>query len=182
MLSSLEVLRLIDEPAPKSLTGRRLAALFRTDRRALDLFFNSASGYRAQYLCKPELGDEANRLVIDALTPVLDKAIGGRSGNTASRAFCELSLAHTWAKVWIHQGSWLRRSRRIERVLLVPSWQSELQSVDKHRRKLARWGSLAPEYETRFVLKGGYVESGRQLKICKSARERRQELHTLGFT
>lgn len=182
MLTQMKVLDAKVQPAPKRHPGHRFAARFGTDAVALDNFFNSASGYRAQYLQGPALGDEANRLVIDALIPSLSRALLEQHVSTELRALFEPSLSHPWAKVWIHQGPWLLWSRRDQRILLVPSWQTELQSPDKHRRKLARWGSLAPEHETRFVLKGGYVASGRHIEICKSASTRGQEIHTLGFT
>lgn len=182
MLSQMKVLGVEIQPAPKGHLGRRLAVRFGTNAIALDNFFNSASGYRAQYLQRPALGDEANRLVIEALAPSLRRALLEQHVSEELRAVFEPSLSHPWAKVWIHQGPWLLWSRRDQRTLLVPFWQAELQSADKHRRKLARWGSLAPERETRLVLKGGYVASGRHLEICKSASTRSQEIHTLGFT
>jgi hypothetical protein len=182
MLSQIEVLKAYGQPAPKNQAGRRSVAMLRTDPNALDIFFNSASGYRAQYLHDPALGEDANRYVIQTIFGEIGRALSDQAADEELRTLFELSLAHPWAKVWIHQGTWLLWSKRDQRILLVPSWQAELKSGDKHRRKLARWGSLAPEFETRFIIKGGYVDSGIHLKTGKSALDRRQEIHTLGFT
>ncbi|NMG43041.1 hypothetical protein GPA22_04770 [Aromatoleum toluvorans] len=181
MLVNLDLLRAIAQPAPNGQPGHRVSAQFRADKNAVDLFFNSSSGYRAQYLQDVHLGDKANRFTIEALEPALYEAIRLVPNNDKLLQIFEASLAHPWAKVWIHQGPWLLWSKRIERVLIVPSWQAELGSQDKRRRKLARWGALAPE-ETRFILKGGYVDSGTLLMSGKSAETRRQEIHCLGFT
>lgn len=182
MLGQLELLRLAAEPAPKNQRGHRVSAQLRSEKTAVDLFFNSSSGYRAQYLRDADLGKKANRFVIDELIRVLSRAVCEPTTEEGLRLIFEASIAHPWAKVWIHQGPWLLFSRRSQRVLLVPSWQSELNSPDKHRRKLARWGSLAPAEETRLILKGGYVDSGALLMTGKSADTRGQELHSLGFT
>ena len=127
------------------------------------------------------MGDKANRFVIDALKRPLYDAIRLLPNNGHLLQVFEGSLTHPWAKAWIHQGPWLLWSRRIQRVLLVPTWQAELGSPDKRRRKLARWGSLAPE-ENRFVLKGGYVAAEAHLMVGKAAETRSLEIHSLGFT
>jgi hypothetical protein len=148
----------------------------------LDTFFNSAAGYRAQYLSETRLGQAANRLVLDALLPKVLRSIEKASADPDRQEFAEQSLLHPWSKVWVHQGLWLRHARREHRVLQVPEWQAELSSENMHRRKLARWGSLAPEHESCLLLKGGYVQSGDHLMFGKSPTERDQSLHELGFT
>jgi len=168
--------------APGNQLGHRCIVILRAASEVLDRFFNSASGYRAQYLAHPNTGDRANRLVIDTLHTKVVHAIAERNPGKAEREFAEASLAHAWAKVWIHQGLWLRQAKREHRVLLVPTWQSELASGDKRRRKLVRWGALAPAQESRLLLKGGYVRDGTELEVGKSPFSRAQELHELGFT
>ena len=166
------------ERASGGQAGHRSVVVLRATARVLDQFFNSCSGYRAQYLVRPTLGNKANRYVICEMLPKVLAAITSES----KRAFVEASLAHPWAKVWIHQGAWLRRARRKDRVLLVDSWQAELRARDRDRRKLARWGTLAPKNETRFMIKGGFVHGINRVKSGKPPLVRARELHELGFT
>lgn len=158
----------------------RLIVVFRVRPTSLDQFFNSPVGYRAQYFASCKLGERANRLTVAQLFPkVLAEA---KRANRPMLEFVERSLSNPHCKVWPHQGQWLRRARIKDRVLLVPRWQAGLSSVDKKRRKLARWGSLAPSLETRLVLKGSFVWSSCRAKIGKTSTTRSRQLHQLGFT
>lgn len=165
--------------APDGQLAQRCTVVLKIDSEILDTFFNSASGYRAQYLLCPEQGHRANRFVLDIATPKILSVLAGRHPDPT---FVASSLSHDWAKVWIHQGLWLRRARCEHRVILIPSWQQELSSRDKNRRKLARWGALAPSTESRILLKGGYVSSTEKLCIGKSPTQRASEIQELGFT
>ncbi len=165
--------------APDGQLGKRCTVVLKAREDVLDCFFNSASGYRAQYLLDPDQGNRANRFVLDNALP---KVLGALGGRRADPIFVALSLSHCWAKVWIHQGLWLRRAKREHRVVLVPTWQQELTSQDWYRRRLARWGSLAPNNESRMLLKGGYVHSSEKLCIGKPLSTRALEIHELGFT
>lgn len=169
------------EKAPNGQSGHRSVVVLRTKPHVLDQFFNSASGYRAQYLLRAALGDKANRLVIRTILPEVLATLD-RESRSNQRALVKSSLLHPWAKVWIHQGLWLRRARREHRVLLIPAWQRQLSANDRRRRKLVRWGALAPSRETRFLLKGGYVRGRKWLKVGKPSVTRARELHELGFT
>jgi hypothetical protein len=150
-------------------------------RKLVDQFFNSASGYRAQYFVRPSLGIEANQSAVRALLASVLRALE-RDGRWAERVFVEISLLHPQAKVWIHQGLWLRRARRQDHVLLVRSWQAQLTAEEPRRRKLARWGALAPADETRLCLKGGFLRDGQIVNSAKTPSARAQELHEVGFT
>ncbi|MFQ6021869.1 MAG: hypothetical protein ACE5NW_04040 [Acidiferrobacterales bacterium] len=173
--------RIRRERAPEGQAGHRSVVVLRVEPEALDRFFNSASGYRAQYLVQPELGNKANCIVIGKLLPKVLRALDRRS-KQAERAFVESSLSHPWSKVWIHQGLWLRRAKREHRVLLVQAWQAEITSRDHRRRKLARWGALAPAHEIHLLVKGGYLCRGDELDVGKPPSMRARELHELGFT
>ena len=179
LLHNAQVAKVVYQRAPNSQPGHRCTVVLEVEPQILDVFFNSASGYRAQYFLNPVQGNRANRLVIDIALPRIARAVDDRH---ADRKFVESSLEHRWAKVWIHQGLWLRRAKREHRVLLVPTWQREFASEDKHRRKLSRWGALAPNSESRLLLKGGYVLSSRELAVGKPPSRRARELHDFGFT
>lgn len=179
LLDSTQIEKIRRQNAPDSQPGYRCTVVLEADPKMLDTFFNSASGYRAQYLLDPEQGNRANRYLLDRALPKILRALNGRR---ADPKFVEDSLSHSWAKVWIHQGLWLRRARREQRVILVPTWQQEFTSQDKKRRTLSRWGALAPDNESRMLLKGGYILSSKELRVGKPLSKRACELHDLGFT
>jgi len=152
------------------------------DADDLDLFFNACTGYRAQYYEAEEVGVAANRMAVDAMLPALiSQAIYPRTRKPAED-LARASLEAKAAKLWIHQGPWLRLCRRAERVLAVPRWQIGLTSEDRRTRKLARWGSLVPATEARVVVKGAFILDGRPAALGKTPHVRASELHTLGFT
>jgi hypothetical protein len=179
LMASARIEKVGRQCAPYGQLAQRCTVVLTVDSEKLDMFFNSASGYRAQYLLCREQGHRANRFVLDTATP---KVLSELVGRHLESAFVASSLTHDWAKVWVHQGLWLRRARREHRVLLVPSWQQELSSRDKERRKLALWGALAPSTESRILLKGGYVSSTEKLCIGKPPTQRASEIQELGFT
>ena len=93
----------------------------------------------------------------------------------------EKSLLDAAAKIWIHQGAWLRANARRERRLFVKRWLKAQSDKDKERRKKARWSMLTPCSEACLELKGGFVSlSGVPAGSFKETRS--QELHELGFT
>ncbi|MFQ5937203.1 MAG: hypothetical protein ACE5LB_12440 [Acidiferrobacterales bacterium] len=64
----------------------------------------------------------------------------------------------------------------------MQAWQAEITSRDHRRRKLARWGALAPAHEIHLLVKGGYLCRGDELDVGKPPSMRARELHELGFT
>lgn len=186
MLRGAKVEALKWESAPKRNgrrePGRRYVIKVRVDPARLDLFFNSSSGYRAQFLAGAQLGRRADRHVLDVAMRELASQLASRYGPAHPQASVEASIAHPRAKVWIHQGLWLRFARRDDRVLKVAAWQTRLESDDKNRRKKARWGMLAPDAESLLLLKGAYFDGGTPLDIGKSPAARSRDLHELGFT
>ncbi len=182
LASRSKVLQAVVRPADTEPRALRLEAVLRVEVRDLDLFFNSRSGYRAQYYEAEELGDAANRLAVDALLlKLVPQAICARTRRSASE-LARASLEAASAKIWIHQGLWLRLCRHRERVLTVPRWQFGLSSEDRRTRKLARWGALAPVTEERIVVKGAFILDGRPANFGKPHGVRASELHSLGFT
>lgn len=162
--------------------GRRYVVVIRVDPARLDRFFNASSGYRAQFLAGVRLGRQADRYARDAAMRELAPQLASRYGPAHPEALVETSIAHPRAKVWIHQGRWLRWARRTDRVLHVAAWQAGLESDDDDRRKKARWGMLAPHTESLLLLKGAYLHEGIALAVGKGPADRARDLHELGFT
>jgi hypothetical protein len=182
MLREAKVEAIRWERSKEDSRGRRFVVVIRVDPARLDLFFNSSSGYRAQFLAGPQIGRRADRHVLDVAMRELAPQLASRYGPAHPQASVEASIAHPRAKVWIHQGQWLRFARRDDRVLKVAAWQARLESDDKNRRKKARWGMLAPHTESLLLLKGAYLHEGRALKVGKDPADRARDLHELGFT
>ena len=150
----------------------------------VDLFHNSAAGYRAQFFHSVQNGDGANTYAIKILLPQLKKLLEVNPMRTCQWNWVKKSLLDSQAKLWIHQGPWLRHNRKKDWLLLVQRWMEAQQSSsnDNEEKKKARWASLVPHLETRVDIKGGCLSlsgepMGEQLKP-----NRGKDIHELGFT
>lgn len=147
----------------------------------ISLFHSARTGYRAQYYFSTACGDRANAFALKLLVPRVHKLLRGFEKRTCALWWIERSLLDPAAKVWIHQGDWLRLNRRIERNLCVRRWTRAQSNNNRKRRKKARWSMFTPQHEDRLELKGGFVSpAGEPLDSLKPDRSR--ELHELGFT
>ena len=160
----------------------RVALKLTVDKCALDLFHNSRCGYRAQYYLCTDLGDKANAYAIRVLCMRIRLLLTTHCRASYPIEWAENSLLHTDAKLWIHQGSWLRENRKSDRNLFVERWIRELASPDAERRKKAGWAMLTPGHENRLDVKGGFMT-----KQCRPLQEnlkpeRSKDLWSLGFT
>ncbi|MCC4118784.1 hypothetical protein LLG90_25865 [Aromatoleum toluclasticum] len=147
----------------------------------VDLFHNSVCGYRAQYYIAPHIGERANEYALKILTARLRVLLDGREKHTCPWWWIEKSLQDPAAKLWIHQGVWVRSAKRTDRHLLVARWIAQQASPDKVRRKKAFWAALTPRMESKIEVKGGYLNLlGEPLGKVKPFRSK--DLHELGFT
>ncbi|MGF6904654.1 hypothetical protein [Paraburkholderia sp. GAS348] len=185
VLGSLEIVSIRYKPMENGEPEKRAVVTIRTCPEAVDQFHNSSSGYRAQFYVAPALGENANRNAVEALSErVLVLARNSELLSKALKNPVATSLSQPQAKVWIHQGSWFRQRRRVDRVLRVYRWQLNLTSPCKHVSNLALWASLAPSTETQIVLKGGFLSpSGEPIpEKGKPQNDRSNQLHSTGFT
>lgn len=159
----------------------RAVVILRVRASALDLFYNSASGYRAQYYGGAALGTAANRNAIDRLLPSITVAVADANKRTCPPDWVETSLRDPHAKLWPHQGLWVRYARKADRNLLVARWVARQADPDKKLRKRAERSMLTPANERLLELKGGFLSStGSPLGTFKPKRS--EDLHELGFT
>jgi hypothetical protein len=140
-------------------TGERLEITLHVESPLVDLFHNGAGGYRAQYYVSPKQGDMANRYFLRRLLRRID-------GLAASE---RAAFAHQSAKVWIYQGQWFHQKWKCIRHLSAERWHA---NFEENRRKVL-WGYLAPEHETRLVLKSA---------SSKLASKRSMDLYRYGFS
>jgi hypothetical protein len=146
----------------------------------VDRFHNSASGYRAQYYRSTHWGERANEYTLNRLAGPIVGLLNGVAKRTCPLWWVERSLLDPAAKIWIHQGRWLRFARLDDRQLRVARWMEHLGSVDANIRKKALWASLTPR-EFRIDVKGGFLSlSGERREHFKPGRS--DDLHRLGFT
>ena len=147
----------------------------------LDLFHNSASGYRAQYYRSAELGIQANSFAMHRLITRIHPLLDTKEKRTCPVAWVEMSLQDPDAKVWLRQGIWLRHARRVDSNLFVARWMAQYASANDKRRKNAIRAVLTPGDESLIELKGGFITvTGRRLGSQKP--ERANDIHELGFT
>ncbi len=121
------------------------------DPALVDLFHNSAAGYRAQYHQSVTNGESANQYAVQQVVPRVMRLLGNVRKRTCPAWWVQRSLLHPEAKLWIHQGSWLRHAKKSDRQLAVRRWRT-YRWDKKHKQ---HWSSLIPKHETRIDLKGG---------------------------
>src|SRR3954470_314766 len=157
----------------------RAVVTIRVRATALDLFYNAASGYRAQYFQAADLGTLANRFALDRLLRRLTASVAAADKRTCPADWVAKSLSDPDAKLWPHQGIWLRYARKIDQNLLVARWLARRDDPDKKSRKRAKRSMLTPSDERLLELKGGFLSpAGIRLGTFKPKRS--QDLHELG--
>jgi len=146
----------------------RAIFLLHVDFAAYDGFFNSPVGYRAQYCVGSNIGEFANRQMLNILRPTLIAS----AGSVATQTFCldrvELSLNAADAKIWIDENEpashppqalqvhinylpWIQRAKRADEL-------QEEEFIGATR------GVFAP-IGTRLEIKGGWLdENGLEMR------------------
>lgn len=144
----------------------------------VDLFHNSAAGYRAQYYRSTRAGKIANDYALRKLVPRVIELLGKAHKRTCPPWWVEKSLRHPEAKLWIHQGQWLRSPKKFDRNLMVKRW---LKANPKDRKRLL-WNTLTPATEVRIDLKGAPLTlEGKPLSASLKPR-RSIDIHEVGYT
>lgn len=93
----------------------------------------------------------------------------------------EQSLRDQDAKIWLHQGTWLRYALKSDRNLLVGRWLARQHDPDEMIRTRAKRSMLTPASETLLELKGGFLSgAGEPLGTFKPCRA--EQIHELGYT
>jgi hypothetical protein len=158
----------------------RAVIRLRVRATAFDLFYNSASGYRAQYYHAADLGTLANRFALDRLLPHILRSVTSVNKRICPPAWVEKSLRDPDAKLWPHQGVWLRYARRTDQNFLVDRWLARQSDPDKKLRKKAKRSMLTP-FESLLELKGAFLSPlGKPLGTFKATRSK--DIHELGYT
>jgi len=159
----------------------RVIVILHVNAATLDQFYSSATGYRAQYYASAALGTEANRFALDSLLPRVVRLVAGLNKRTCAASFVEQSLRDQDAKIWLHQGTWLRYERKSDRNLLVSRWLARQHDPHETTRTRAKRSMLTPANETLLELKGGFLSAaGEPLETFKPGRA--QQIHELGYT
>jgi hypothetical protein len=176
IVQSANCVRILKNVAKANPAAKRAVVTLQMPPSLVDAFHNSAAGYRAQFYKSPTLGESANRYAIDALQQRILAA-----AKPSGRGWLRASLGTVDAKLWIHQGLWLRWERRADRNLLVSRWLASQNCLSRKGYPLANWAILTPAAEQVIEVKGGFVEpSGGCLPPQKGRRA--SQLHRCGFT
>lgn len=165
----------------KDLAGfYRIELCLEMDADVVDLFHNGSAGYRAQYYASPELGDRANEYLLQELVPRICETVTSARRRTCPAEWVEKSLRAAGAKLWVHQGLWLRHLARSDRGLHIDRWlRYQWDSRQRHKRY---WSQLTPSTETKIVVKGTplTLDGGVAARALKPHRSR--DIHVRGYT
>ncbi|HMQ04876.1 MAG TPA: hypothetical protein PKD26_13230 [Pyrinomonadaceae bacterium] len=161
----------------------RVEITIKVAARTVDLFHNSASGYRAQYYINTIEGERANAFAVAAVSERLLTMIAPNHRRRLERPLIEKSIMHRRTKIWIHQGRWLRESRKALRNLIVDRWNNEIGCCSLWSSKNGKfWSMLTPANETQLVIKGNPItQDGQSLRINLKP-DRARMLSKCGFT
>lgn len=154
----------------------RVEVTLRVDADTVDLFHNSAAGYRAQYYSNVSTGEAANDYAVAWLTPHIVKFLHAAGKRSCPAWWAKNSLLQREAKIWIHQGSWLRLAKHSDRNLEVRRWQ------DPKRPRRQAWAMLTPAHETRIDLKGAPLTLDGKPYSKNLKPNRGQDIHRRGYT
>ncbi|MBH0199063.1 MAG: hypothetical protein HP497_06520 [Nitrospira sp.] len=148
------------------------------DAKTVDLFHNSSAGYRAQYYRSAMVGRLANDYALSKLVPRVVKLLGNVRKQNCPLWWVKKSLQHPEAKLWIHQGQWLRSPKKSDRNLMVKRWL-EANSTKLERRL---WATLTPATEVRIDLKGAPLTLQGKLLRDRLKGRRSLDIHKTGYT
>jgi hypothetical protein len=154
---------------------QRAIIRFPVERDLYDVFFNSRTGYRAQFWRSPKQGVSANAyLVANLLAELCDMPEWPMRENwTLTREIAMPSLVCTGAKVWVNEADYrvnFIQSRR----LIVPQWRQDTRNIWER--------CCAPLPDDCWLdLKGCFVE-GREVRSSKDRSERANQIHETGWT
>lgn len=160
--------------------SRLVATLSCASPIPVDLFHNSAAGYRAQYYIKPELGESANCYAAAKLAGIIAAKMRINRRRGYPLKWSDLSIHDSGAKVWIHQGRWLRAPDAKFKQLQVDRWRV-LPTLTPEERKRARYSQLTPWIENRIDFKGVFVSRDGEL-FGTLKPNRAMHIHKHGFT
>lgn len=158
----------------------RLSATFRCSRSLLKLFHSGPTGYRAQFYASPAHGERADHLARNVFALLFLEHSRANLKRSCRGKWLAASLCSPSAKVWIHQGAWIRPPRVSDRLLEVDRWCNFLPRTEPQaKRKI--FATLIPRSEDRIDLKGGFVTlDGIVLRPLKA--DRAGDIHRQGYT
>jgi hypothetical protein len=149
---------------------------FMVDPQTHDDFFNGPVGYRAQYLQDAELGDAANRRLLNKLRERLLKLAGPYHGphEMHENDLCS-SLEGLSAKIWIDESNFPFTAP--SRDLSVEIWIASA----RLRIPEARWGLCAPAGKA-LQIKGVFMDTWGNEIVPRDKIGRRYRIQACGFT
>ena len=163
---------------------RRAFFTIRVSESDYDAFFNSPVGYRAQYCMSIARGEEQNRRLIEAVTPMCLQFATGTSEHGFPIEMVGASLGCTDAKAWIPERDRLDVS---EVQIDYGPWLAKALAAteggprDQAARSNAEVGVLAP-IGSHLEVKGGWLTAGGSewRDPCKA--QRGEEIRDYGYT
>jgi len=155
---------------------KRPVLRFKVEDSLFDAFFNSHSGYRAQFLTDPNCGQAANGIVLDALREQLEAATEqATSPHEMESYLARASLRGVSAKIWLFEDEFDFRNPTED--LSIDSWKAAaVLGCTK-----AKWGLCAPGGST-LEVKGAFLDPYGHEVIAADKISRRFDIHMCGFS
>jgi len=145
----------------------RASFILQVEATTYDAFFNSPVGIRAMYALAPSTGEAADRLLINALTPLL---LSFHGSSAALHPWTTKSLSLSEAKVWIVESEVEDQLSELPSLLYAP-WE---------RESLSGEGLRAP-VGTTLEVKGGWLDAVGIERRNPTKAHRSLTLHKTGY-
>ena len=165
------------DDAPTQVTCRPVFKI-RVCQTTSDLFFNSRSGYRAQYYESANNGKRHNRLLLDELIPALITRVPPSQNGDRGPEWVRYSLEQPSAKIWISEDE-IDLADSNNPWLALKRWNDEYYKNSFNTK--AFYGSHL--HQNRYLkIMGAFLDPSGKEWVPKEKQRRAEDIHDYGFS
>lgn len=170
----------IDSEHSNELEGfQRVSVELAVSVELFDAFFNSRTGYRAQYYHSEATGEAYNKIIVDRIAPLL--IASKLHAKDVTYEFCEKSLYGPYTKLWFPKE--VTSPSYEQHLLLLPEAIKAKRWYDFWAEKnVPRKGLLAPKPQTSSILLNGTFMRFHDWQAWNQKPNRSTEIHLQGWT
>jgi hypothetical protein len=143
----------------------RASFLLSVDPIAYDAFFNSPSGYRAQFCHGPGSGEAANRQIINRLRTSLMEFARDKVDSKFDLDCVAASLDGKQAKIWILEDGRTQPGLALKVEIEYDAWVERANSFDQCQSDdlAGSWRGVLAPIGSELEVKGGWLKNGKEV-------------------
>jgi len=153
----------------------RASFLLSVDPVAYDAFFNSPSGYRAQFCLGQGFGEAANRRIIEALRTSLIEFARDKVDSEFDLDCVMASLDGKQAKIWVLEDAETQAGLSLKVQIEYGPWVERAKKYDRCQEDefSGSWRGVLAPVGTKLEVKGAWLKHG--CEVIDTVKERRSE-------